>query len=73
MPELTTIQPLAVYTSDQLSTLLDVSDATLTEARRSGALRSTRKGRRVLYLGEWVLDWLKEGEAAAPGGPGRQN
>jgi hypothetical protein len=57
-----TIQPLAVYSSEHLATLLDVSEATLAEARRSGALRATRKGRRVLYLGEWVIDWLRQAE-----------
>jgi hypothetical protein len=59
MPDTVTINPLSVYTSEQLSTMLDASEATLAEARRSGALRATRKGRRVLYLGEWVLDWLR--------------
>ena len=59
MPETIAINPLAVYSADQLSAMLDVSEATLAEARRSGALRATKKGRRVLYLGEWVLDWLR--------------
>jgi hypothetical protein len=65
----TTIDPLAVYTVDQLCAMLDVSETTLLSARRSGALRCTRKGRRVLYLGEWVLTWLRDeaGEEAPHG------
>jgi hypothetical protein len=59
MPSTFAIHPLAVYSSTQLSDMLDVSETTLAEARRSGALRATKKGRRVLYLGEWVLDWLR--------------
>jgi Helix-turn-helix domain len=74
MPDTVEINPLAVYTADQLSAMLDVSDTTLAEARRTGALRSTKKGRRVLYLGEWVLGWLRDdsdrevAESAAAGG-----
>jgi hypothetical protein len=60
MPETITINPLAVYTADQLSAMLDVSESTLAEARRSGALRATKKGRRRIYLGEWVLAWLRD-------------
>jgi hypothetical protein len=53
-----TIHPTGIYATDDLCAMLDVSPATLSEARRSGALRSTRKGRRIIYLGEWVLAWL---------------
>lgn len=67
MPEAVAIHPLAVYTADQLCGMLDVSEATLAEARRSGALRSVRKGRRVLFLGEWVLDWLRDDPAETGG------
>jgi hypothetical protein len=56
-----TIHPTAVYSNDDLSSLIDVSPDALAKARRSGALRWVRKGRRVIYLGEWVLDWLRAG------------
>jgi hypothetical protein len=62
MPDTVTIEPLTVYTADHLSAMLDVSGATLAEARRTRALRSTKKGRKVLFLGEWVLDWLRSEE-----------
>jgi hypothetical protein len=62
MSDTITIHPTGIYTSDDLCAMLDVSPQTLADARRSGALRSTRKGRRVIYLGEWVLDWLRIAE-----------
>ncbi len=59
MPEAVTISRNALFTSAQLRAMLDVSERTLATARASGALLSTRKGRRVFYLGKWVLDWLE--------------
>jgi hypothetical protein len=59
MPDTATIHPTGLYGTDDLCAMLDVSPQTLADARRSGALRAVRKGRRVIYLGEWVLDWLK--------------
>jgi hypothetical protein len=53
------IEPFGIYSSDDLSKMLDVSPQTLAEARRSGALLFTRKGRKTLFLGQWVLDWLR--------------
>jgi len=35
-----------------------LTEATLSRARRDGELRFTRKGKRILYMGEWILDWL---------------
>jgi hypothetical protein len=52
------IQPDAFY-DEQLFQALEVSAATLARARREGRLRYTRKGKRTLYLGQWVLDWLR--------------
>jgi hypothetical protein len=56
-----TIHPTGIYTSDDLCAMLDVSLTALTEARRSGALRWARKGRRVIFLGEWIITWLQQG------------
>jgi hypothetical protein len=52
------IDPQSVYDDGALILMLDISSAALTRARRDGRLRFTREGRRVLYLGQWVLDWL---------------
>jgi hypothetical protein len=52
------IDPDAVYDDVLLYAALEVSAATLARARREGRLRYTCQGRRVLYLGAWVLAWL---------------
>jgi hypothetical protein len=62
MPDTVTIHPTGIYSTDDLSAMLDVSGDALAEARRTGALRAVRKGRRWIYLGEWVLDWLRRTE-----------
>jgi hypothetical protein len=53
------IIPEAVYSEDALTQVLGLSEAALRRARRKGALRYSRPGKRPLYLGQWVIDWLK--------------
>jgi hypothetical protein len=53
------IDPEGIYDDALLFEALGVSAATLARARGDGRLRYTRQGRRILYLGEWVLAWLK--------------
>jgi hypothetical protein len=53
------IEPDGIYDDDMVYGALDVSAQTLARARREGRLRFSRQGRRVLYLGRWLLDWLK--------------
>jgi hypothetical protein len=60
MPDTYTIQPTGIYSTGDLCAMLDVSPDSLAAARRAGELRWTRKGRRVIYLGEWVLTWLRQ-------------
>lgn len=59
-----------IYDDLLLGSVLDLTPQTLKAARQSGALRFTRKGKRTLYLGRWVLDWLTSddlrGEGADP-------
>ena len=52
------IDPRALYDDGAIVLALDIPSSTLARARRDGTLRYTRRGRRVLYLGQWVLDWL---------------
>jgi hypothetical protein len=52
------IEPQAIYDDGAISLALDIPSAAVVRARRGGRLRYTRQGRRVLYLGQWVLDWL---------------
>jgi hypothetical protein len=57
-----TIRPNDVFTRYRLSQVLGVGESTIDKARRSGALRYTRKGSRTLFLGSWVLAWLMAGD-----------
>lgn len=63
------LEPQAIYDDSALYVALGLSAAALGKARRAGRLRYTRQGNRVLYLGEWVLAWLRsdatEGSADA--------
>ena len=58
------IEPDAFYGDGDLRLLLDITSATLVRARREGRLRSVRRGKRVFYLGRWVLDWLTSDSGA---------
>jgi hypothetical protein len=59
VPTAISIDPAGIYDDALLCELLGVSAQALAQARRSGDLRHTRKGQRILYVGDWVLDWLK--------------
>ena len=59
------IDPGAVYDDGAVVLALDIPSATLVRARREGRLRYTRQGRRVLYLGQWLLDWLSADTSSA--------
>jgi hypothetical protein len=53
------IDPTGIYDDALLYGALEVSAATLTKARREGRLRYSRQGKRILYLGAWVLAWIE--------------
>jgi hypothetical protein len=52
------IEAQGLYDDRALRQTLGLTDATLAKARRSGALRFSRQGKRTLYRGAWVLAWL---------------
>jgi hypothetical protein len=52
------LDPQAVFDDGALYSALGLSATTLANARREGQLRFVRKGKRVLYLGKWLIDWL---------------
>lgn len=54
-----TIDPVAVFDDGSVYMTLGISATALARARREGRLRYTRQGNRVLYLGEWVTEWLR--------------
>lgn len=49
----------AVYDDAALQIALGMGAESLASARKSGGLRFTRKGRRIFYLGRWILDWME--------------
>lgn len=59
MAETFAIDPDAIYDDGTLVLALGLTFATLGRARRAGELRYTRKGKRVLYRGQWLIDWLE--------------
>jgi len=60
------IDPNAIYDEGSVSLSLDIPLATLGRARREGKLRYSRKGRRVFYLGRWLLAWFDADASTAP-------
>lgn len=60
MPVTYRIDPEQWYDIGAVVLALDIPSSTLARARRKGQLRYTRKGRRVLFLGRWLLDWLTD-------------
>ena len=62
------IDPAAFYDDGALYQALGTDSTTLADARRTETLRFARKGKRVLYKGEWILAWLED-SAEKPGKP----
>jgi len=52
------IEPDALYDDGSLRRALGLTSASLAAARRAGLLRFTSQGKRTLYKGAWILDWL---------------
>ncbi len=52
------IDPDGIYDDGALVLSLGLTHAALQRARRDGRLRHIRSGRRILYRGQWLLDWL---------------
>jgi excisionase family DNA binding protein len=72
------IRPDAVYTLEEVSNILHVSEATATRWIKAGKLRSARVGRMYRVLGRQLLDALsaaeispEEPEGVAPARRGR--
>jgi hypothetical protein len=52
------IDPEAIYADGVLRVLLGVTSSALIQARRAGDLQFARRGKKVFYRGQWVIDWL---------------
>ncbi len=60
------IEPDALYDDGSLGLALGLTPTSLAAARRSGRLRFTRRGKRILYKGEWVSAWLESEDPIRP-------
>lgn len=58
MVEPVQIAPTAIYDDGSIRNSLGISPAALAAGRRDGTLRYSRKGKRIFYLGQWLIDWL---------------
>jgi hypothetical protein len=73
MIEPVTIEPDALYDDGALRQAIGLTAATLAAGRRTGTLRHVRRGKRTLYKGAWILEWLESAATpAAPANPARQ-
>ena len=66
MVEPVLIEPEAPYDDAALRQALGLTDNSLANARRAGTLRYTRQGKRTLYKGAWILDWLESAATKPP-------
>ena len=57
-----TIQHDAYYDVDVIARVLGLRANAVDRARKSGALRSTKRGGRVLIRGDWLDSWLSGAE-----------
>ena len=58
----------AVYCDHAIRCILhQLPESLFVTARRTGALRFSRRGRQVFYRGEWILDWLLSDAESPPG------
>lgn len=53
------LDPNTIYDEGAVSLALDIPLSTLDRARREGRLRFTRKGRRIFFRGQWLIDWFE--------------
>lgn len=58
------ISPDSFFDDGALVLLLGITHATLSQARKRKKLRFTRRGRKILYRGSWVLEWLESDRPA---------
>ena len=59
------IEPNSLYDDSMLVLALNIPSSSLIRARREGKLRHRRIGHRVVYLGSWLLDWIKSSPSPA--------
>jgi hypothetical protein len=63
------IEPNTIYDEGTVSLALDIPLSSLDRARREGRLRFVRKGRRIFFLGQWLLEWFSTDDARREADP----
>jgi hypothetical protein len=56
------IRPTEIYTVDTARACLGLAKATIGREIRLGRLRVAKRAGKYFLLGEWLLEWLREGE-----------
>lgn len=62
---LLSIDPDGIYTEGALVLALDIPSCAIDRARRTGHLAWCRCGRRILFRGQWLLDWLEHSKTGS--------
>jgi hypothetical protein len=52
----------AVYSPRQLRFFLGLAKSTIAREIKHGRLRVARRGNKYYFLGQWLLQWLQDGE-----------
>jgi hypothetical protein len=55
----TPIEPLAIYTRREAAAALEMGEDRFSALVAEGAVRCRRDGQRLLFLGEWLLAWVR--------------
>ena len=63
MNEVTNIHLNAVYTLEEAREALALANGTLAREYKLGRLRVSKRAGRHYILGEWLLEWIRSGEA----------
>jgi hypothetical protein len=57
-PSVAPVHPTGVYGREQARAILGLPDSTFRLECQSGRLRSSRRGKRLYFLGQWLIDWV---------------
>jgi hypothetical protein len=63
------IYPTAIYLVEDARRVLRLKESTVRREVREGRLRVAKRAGRYYLLGEWLLQWLREGEIGRRAAP----
>jgi hypothetical protein len=62
MPEPRRIERDAVYGLESAREALNLRENCLSREIRLGRLRASKRGKRIMILGSWLIQWIESGE-----------